>query len=116
MEETVTRNSSIVELANTISQNASKIDEYLRSQGLPTPSFAIDAPPIMTLPPLLMRSRDEILEACSELQALTEGPVAHLTRLTSPTVSPRQRSHPSILPNYQLSDQYPHESPSHLPI
>ena len=77
----------MLELAETISSHTGEIDDYLQSQGLPAPSFAIDAPPFMALTPQLMRSRDEILQACTELQALTEGPIAHLTRLTSPTVS-----------------------------
>ncbi|KAI1407126.1 S-adenosyl-L-methionine-dependent methyltransferase [Hypoxylon sp. FL1857] len=79
--------SRFMELGDILRERVAEIDQYLSSQGQPAPSFSKDAPPDHPLPPSLLRSRDEILEACSELQALAEGPFMHLTRLTSPAMN-----------------------------
>jgi hypothetical protein len=77
--------SRFVELGNIIKERTAQINQYLDSQGLPAPSLAVNAAPDLALPPALLKSRNDILEACTELQALTEGPFMHLTRITSPT-------------------------------
>ncbi|CAG8961583.1 hypothetical protein HYFRA_00006117 [Hymenoscyphus fraxineus] len=79
--------SRIVQLAAVIDRRTNEIDQYFSANSLPSPSFSVDAAPTLPLPQSLLKSRDEILEACTELQALAEGPVVHLTRLTSPTIN-----------------------------
>ncbi|KAF2176818.1 S-adenosyl-L-methionine-dependent methyltransferase [Zopfia rhizophila CBS 207.26] len=90
--------SRIVELSSIIQRSSGDIDNYLRAQGLPSPSFAVDSPPDLPLPPHLQKARNDILEATSELQSLCEGPLMHLTRLLSPTVN--------VLPSLQAVHRY----------
>lgn len=79
--------SRISELASIIESRTLDLDNHFKAHNLPSPSFSVDAPPNLPLPDSLLQSQNEILEASAELQALVAGPLAHLTRLTSPTVS-----------------------------
>ena len=87
----MTSRSRILELAARIHGRTKEIDEFLCTNNLAKPSFAIDALPHLSLPKELCHAQDEILEASEELQALIAGPLPHLMRMTSPTVHlPRQ--------------------------
>lgn len=66
--------SRIAELAGAILSNTTKIQEYLRSNELPFPSFDEDAPIDLKLPPDLNDARIKALEASIELQDLLQGP------------------------------------------
>ena len=66
-------NSRIIELASIIYEQTSKVDAYLASKNLPTPSFDISSPP--SLPVEVQASRDATLNAADELTALMLGPV-----------------------------------------
>lgn len=79
--------SRIAELAHVIESRTLELDNHFRAHNLPSPSFSIDQSPDLSLPGSLLKSQNEILEASAELQALVAGPLAHLTRLTSPTAS-----------------------------
>lgn len=79
--------SRILELSSLIELGTLQLDNYFKTHDLPTPSLSVNAAPDVRLPEFLFKQRDEILDATSELQALIEGPLAHLTRLTSPSVS-----------------------------
>ena len=79
--------SRILKLASVIESRTLQLDNYYKSHSLPSPKLSVDADPGLPLPESLSKSRDEVLDASSELQALLAGPLAHLTRLTSPTVS-----------------------------
>ncbi|KAI9839199.1 MAG: hypothetical protein M1819_003192 [Sarea resinae] len=70
--------SRIVELANLISTNTKKIDEYLRSQGKPSPSFDIDIPVDLGLPveSEIDQTRLDAIQASVELQDLLQGPLS----------------------------------------
>ncbi|KAF4628102.1 hypothetical protein G7Y89_g10046 [Cudoniella acicularis] len=68
----------IVELASIISEHTSKVDAYLISHNLPTPSFNISYPPKLPLPAEIQASRDAVLEATDELTALMLGPIESL--------------------------------------
>lgn len=83
----MTDKSRIAELASIIESRTLKLDSHFKDHNLPSPSFSVDAPPDLLLPGPLLKSQNEILEASAELQALVAGPLAHLTRLTSPTAS-----------------------------
>ncbi|KAF4626964.1 hypothetical protein G7Y89_g11192 [Cudoniella acicularis] len=76
--------SRFAELASLINKSAIEIDDYLKTQELPSPSLAFDAEADLPIPPSLFQSRDDIVTACTELQALALGPLAHLLRITSP--------------------------------
>lgn len=67
--------SRITELAGIISSNTSKVDEYLRQNVLPQPSFEIDGPvnPIPDAPEEIEKARDSAVEASIELQQLLQG-------------------------------------------
>ncbi|KAI1426292.1 putative O-methyltransferase [Xylaria sp. FL1777] len=79
--------SRLVQLADIIGRNTRDIDRFLAVQGLPTPSFANATNPGLPPSQPLMKIRDEVIESCTELQALVEGPFMHLERLTSPSMS-----------------------------
>lgn len=70
--------SRIAELASIIHEQTDKVDAYLTSNNLPTPSFDISCPPKLFLPPEVQASRDAVLEASDELTALMLGPVESL--------------------------------------
>ena len=88
--------SRILELASIIGSRTLQLDNHYKAQNLPSPTLSVDAGPELPLPVSLSRSRDEVLDASTELQALVAGPLGHLTRLTSPTVS--QPAHRVVLP------------------
>jgi hypothetical protein len=93
--------SRFAELAFVIHSRTEEIDIYLKTHGLPSPSFEIDSAPDLPLPASLAKAREEILEACTELRALASGPLGHLTRLTSPTGSGTSLKCKSLLTNSQ---------------
>ena len=64
----------IQELARIISTNTDQIDQFLASQGQAPPSFDIDAPETLNLPSALQTSRDQVIEATTELKELLQGP------------------------------------------
>ncbi|KAM0797379.1 O-methyltransferase [Usnea florida] len=66
----------IAQLAALISSNTAKVDLYLKSQGLPPPSFDVDAPNDLGIPPQatdIDDARKAALEASIELQDLLQG-------------------------------------------
>ena len=66
--------SRILELASTISENTTKIDQYLTAKGIPHPSFEINSPASLELPESLQASREAVLDANTELSELLLGP------------------------------------------
>ena len=69
----------IAELAATIHSNTTKLDDYLKTQGIKSPSFDVDTPDKLDLPPDIAGLREGILEATDELHHLIQGPVQYLT-------------------------------------
>ena len=68
----------IVELASLIHDHTVKVDDYLASQKLPSPSFGVSNPAKLSLPPQIEASKDAVLEASDELHALMQGPVVYI--------------------------------------
>ncbi|CAG8957850.1 hypothetical protein HYFRA_00000190 [Hymenoscyphus fraxineus] len=71
----------ITELASIISLNTAKVDEYLEKHNKPTPSFNINAPLDLGIPPEapeIEAARKKALAASIELQDLLQGPTACL--------------------------------------
>lgn len=69
--------SRISELAQRIATNTAKIDYYLISQGLPQPSFELDAPLKSVIPENeveIKKARQELLDDTLELRSLIQGP------------------------------------------
>ena len=69
------------QLVNIISTNTAKVDEYLASRSLPSPSFHVDAPDDLGIPPEAIEiddARRAALEASIELQDLLQGPTSLL--------------------------------------
>ncbi|MCJ1382875.1 hypothetical protein MMC17_005988 [Xylographa soralifera] len=69
---------SIVDLAVTIKLHTIAIHSYLESQGLPSPTFHPNTPPVLLLSPELSAIRDVTLEALEELRLHLIGPVVHV--------------------------------------
>ena len=69
----------IADLAAAIHSNTTKLDEYLKAQGIKSPSFDIDAPEKLDLPPAIAGLREHILDATDELHHIVQGPVQYLT-------------------------------------
>jgi len=107
--------SQIARLASIIKTNTDKIDEHLKLEGAQSPTLAVDANPDVILPQELRLAQSQILEACTDLQALLEGPRAYLTRITSPRVRgsfPREKPKATDF----RADQHLCESPRHISI
>lgn len=70
----------IAELAAIIAEHTKSIDEQLASEGLPSPSFDADCPPrLLQGDSKVVASRQAILDATDELQALMLGPTGAFT-------------------------------------
>ena len=70
--------SRITELATLVSANTAKVEDYLRSNNLPFPSFDVDGPVDLKLSPEIDSARVAAIEASIELQELLQGPVEAL--------------------------------------
>jgi hypothetical protein len=68
--------SRMSQLATKISQETAKLEAYFKENGLPLPSFDVDADPDYhhKLPPHIKLARQEIIYATKELRDLTVGP------------------------------------------
>ena len=71
----------ISRLADIISTNTHKIEQYLTLNGLPTPAFDVSAPVKLQLPNELELAREAIISATTELRELMLGPRDHLYSL-----------------------------------
>ncbi|KAL9620550.1 MAG: hypothetical protein Q9160_004911 [Pyrenula sp. 1 TL-2023] len=71
----------IAELAAKIQEHTSKVDEYLASKALPSPSFDITTPATFNLPPSIQASQNAVLEASDELNLLMLGPLRSIASL-----------------------------------
>ncbi|OTA99906.1 hypothetical protein M426DRAFT_15962 [Hypoxylon sp. CI-4A] len=72
----------IVQLSTSIAANTTKINDYLVSHGLPTPSFDIDAPSGSTIPKDAVdieAARASLIDDTLELRRLVLGPREHLS-------------------------------------
>lgn len=69
--------SRITHLANIISTQTALIDNHLKSNNLPQPSFNPDAPtePIKQATAEIKRAQRDVIEATIELRQLLEGPM-----------------------------------------
>lgn len=64
--------SRIVQLAETIQSNTSKVDTHFTLQNLPSPSFDHDFP--ASLPEEIEQARNAIIHAADEISELMQGP------------------------------------------
>jgi len=71
--------SKILELASTIHIHTKIIHDHLLSENLPFPSFEIDSPVRLQLPPEIIKSQNAVLSASYDLTALMVGPIGILT-------------------------------------
>ena len=70
--------SRIAELAALIQAHTTIVDEYISSQGLPSPSFEVSMPAQLQLPETIVASSNAVIEATDELHSLMLGPVGFL--------------------------------------
>lgn len=75
--------SRVSELSSLIATHTAKIDAYLDSRDLPSPTFEPEQPLNVFFDEAIAISRQAILEATDELHALMLGPIGILT---SPSV------------------------------
>lgn len=69
--------SRIAKLASLINTNVSSLDAYLKSNNLPTPSFAADAPVTLDIKSSeINNAKVQAVDACIELLDLLQGPVS----------------------------------------
>jgi hypothetical protein len=80
--------SRIAQLAELVLNNTITFDSYLKENGLPTPSFDVDAPDIFGISVDVERARVQALEAAMELVDLLQGPIAPLRPLVSDIHTP----------------------------
>ena len=72
--------SRIRELAAVIAANTEQLDAHFSEKGLPSPSFDPDSPADLLLDSEVIATRQAILDATEELNALMQGPIDLLTR------------------------------------
>ncbi|PYI04432.1 S-adenosyl-L-methionine-dependent methyltransferase [Aspergillus sclerotiicarbonarius CBS 121057] len=71
----ISHTSKMTELAARISENTAKVDAYLRSQGLPSPSFHEDGPVDFGIEDEeIQKAQEEAIHSSMELQRLLQGP------------------------------------------
>ena len=70
--------SRIAELASSIQVHTSKVDDYISSHGLQSPSFDVSMPTQLHLPETIDLSSTAVIEATSELHSLMLGPTGFL--------------------------------------
>lgn len=75
----MTSSTRITKLAELIKSNTERVDNYLNAKGLTTPSFDIDAPAELRLPPDVEQARQVVLDSTDELHRLILGPKQYLT-------------------------------------
>lgn len=76
--------SRIVELAAQIQENTAKVDQYLRSKRLPSPSFHVDGPVDFNIEDEeIQRARETALDSSLELHQLLLGPAMCLRPVVS---------------------------------
>lgn len=108
-----TTNTRITELAAQIQSDTLELDNYCKTNGLPTPSMSLGAPVALSLPPPIIKCQQGILVASAELQALVAGPLGHITRILSPTVSVSKNKMNISL---TATDQYSYSTSSNLQV
>lgn len=74
----MTTSSRIVELSALIHENTRKVDEFINSSGLPSPSFDISQPPMLPLPPHIQILQKAVINATDELKTLMLGPIGSI--------------------------------------
>ena len=85
--------SRIAELASLIQVHTLKVDEYISSHGLPSPSFDASMPAQLRFPESIELSSTTVIEATSELQSLMLGPMGFLVhQIDSPVGIDRSRN------------------------
>ena len=99
-------NSRIAELASLILYHTLKVENYISSQGLPSPSFDISMPAQLQFPEAIAESQNKVIEATDELHSLMLGPIGFLFhQIDSPVWKPDKRSTVADCP--AQSDQSP---------
>ena len=74
----------IAELAAQIQENTAKVDQYLQSKGLPSPSFDVDGPVDFKIDDEeIQKARETALDSSLELHQLLLGPAMCLRPVVS---------------------------------
>ena len=77
--------SRITELAKLIADKTAIVDQYFQTYGIPTPSFDINGPRHVSIPPEVRTvaiAHADVLAATRELHTLMLGPSASLVNMT----------------------------------
>ena len=88
--------SRIAELASLIQVHTLKVDEYISSHGLPSPSFDASMPAQLRFPDSIEPSSTTVIEATSELQSLMLGPMGFLVHQIDSPVGDRSIPEPTV--------------------
>ena len=88
--------SRIAELALVIQKHTLKVDEYISSHGLDSPSFDISMPAHLHLPETVQLSSNTVIEATSELHSLMLGPMGFLVHQIDSPVGMRESAENNI--------------------
>ncbi|KAM7182880.1 S-adenosyl-L-methionine-dependent methyltransferase [Rhypophila sp. PSN 637] len=97
--------SRIVDLANKISVNTAKIDNYLETHSLPPLSFDVDGPTndwIQDADPEIAAARNAVIDDTEELGRLMTGPLDHIMNLTLHRLSAYQ-----VITRFRLAYAFP---------
>jgi hypothetical protein len=86
---------TISELASIIATNTAKVNDYLSSKNLPSPSFDVNAPSTSLIPPEaedIESARAAVIDATTKLHRLMLGPRDYLQSFTVRPLPPKPPS------------------------
>jgi len=105
--------SRIAELAAAVAQHTQCVDDYLTENSLPHPSFHVDGPAELELPPEIEEARRLVLQASQELNDLLQKPKDLLfnhqvcnAMLTAQRISPLTRAKHNLLAYLKFISRY----------
>ncbi|KAK4188785.1 hypothetical protein QBC35DRAFT_450992, partial [Podospora australis] len=79
----MSKSRQLFELASIIQQKVAIVDQTLKDNQLPPPSFDAGAPLSSQIPVSLEETKLDLLEALGELQALLQGPLYHVAYMSA---------------------------------
>ena len=65
---------SLTDLARAILDSAQQVEDYLRTNNLPQPSFDEHSPPEVSVSPELQQVKQKAIDAAIDIRHLLEGP------------------------------------------
>ena len=89
----------LTDLAKVILENAQKVEEHLKANNEPQPSFDEHSPPELPLSSEMQQAKQKTIDSAMELQDLLNGPAMQLRPVVSNTMRNIDKHLPSFADN-----------------